>query len=81
MSLQLKGKSPARNDLCPYKLGLKFKFCHGDPSKQAICNRVVQETMLRLIFNERVKRGIICQHGIAKDEKCIDCEGPQEIKI
>lgn len=80
MTLQLKGKSPNRNDPCPCKSGLKFKFCHGDPTKQTVCNRVVQEVMLKLIFDERVKRGIICQHGIAKDDKCVDCSGPQEIE-
>lgn len=81
MGLQLKGKSPGRNDPCPCGSELKAKHCHLDLIKQTICNRVVQEVMLKLIFNERVKRGIICQHGIAKDEKCVDCSGPQEINL
>lgn len=81
MTLQLKGKSPGRNDPCPCESGLKYKFCHGDPAKQAICNRVVQEAMLRLIFDERVKQKIICKHGVATGETCIECESPQEIEI
>lgn len=81
MGLQLKGKKPERNLPCPCGSGLKAKHCHLDSAKQTICNRVVQEVMLKLIFDERVKRGIICCHGVAKDEKCIDCSGPQEINL
>jgi len=81
MPLQLKGKSPGRNDSCPCESGLKFKNCHGDPAKQVICNRLVQERMLALIFQERIKQGIICQHGIAKEDKCFDCNEPQEINL
>jgi hypothetical protein len=81
MSLQLKGKSPGRNDQCPCESGLKFKNCHGDPTKQSICNRLVQEAMLTLIFNERIRQGIICEHGVAKEDKCIDCESVQELNL
>lgn len=80
MALQIKdNRSPGRNDPCPCASGLKFKFCHGDESKKAVCNRVVQEVMLGLIFEERVKQGIICKHGILAENKCIDCEGVQEL--
>ena len=81
MPLQLKGKSPGRNDLCPCESGLKFKLCHGDTAKQVLCERVVQEAMLVLIFKERIKQDIICEHGVAKEDKCIDCLGPQEINL
>ncbi|MBE3140133.1 MAG: SEC-C domain-containing protein [Thermoplasmata archaeon] len=60
MALQLKGNSqPGRNDPCPCESGLKFKYCHGDEMKQAVCNRVANEKMVQLIFQEKFKRGMI----------------------
>lgn len=47
-----------RNESCPCGSGLKFKWCHGDPMKQDICNRVVNEKMVELILQEKRKRGI-----------------------
>jgi hypothetical protein len=39
--------------------GLKYKVCHGDPLKRAVCNRVANEKMVRLIYQEKIKRGLI----------------------
>ena len=63
-----------RNDLCPCKSGLKFKHCHGDSTKRMICERVMAEAMIRLIIQEQIKKGLICEHGIKKDEHCKDCK-------
>ena len=60
MGIQIKGnKSPPRNSPCPCGSGLKFKYCHGDPLKQAVCNRVANEKMVELIRQEQKKRGVI----------------------
>jgi hypothetical protein len=62
-----------RNQPCPCKSGLKFKHCHGDPGKRAVCERVMAETMVRLIIQEKVKKGMICVHGTPKNDHCKDC--------
>lgn len=57
MGLLIKGgKSPPRNEPCPCGSGLKFKHCHGDPLKQAICNRAANEKMVELIREEQKKK-------------------------
>lgn len=82
MTVQLKRKNqPGRNDPCPCQSGLKFKHCHGDPFKQEICNRVANEKMVELILQEKIRKGLICKHGVPKGKKCIDCEGIQELNI
>ena len=48
----------SQNELCPCGSGLKFKFCHNDPTKQMICTRVANETMVKLIRQEQKKRGL-----------------------
>ena len=66
-----------RNELCPCGSGLKGKFCHGDPIKLQLCNRVAQMYMMRLIQEERKKRGLDpymytcnnCGQGTDKPEK------------
>ncbi|MCK4814544.1 SEC-C domain-containing protein [bacterium] len=59
MALKLKGnKEPDRNEPCPCKSGLKFKYCHGDKLKQAVCNRVANEKMVQLIREEQRRKGI-----------------------
>ena len=71
LTVRPKGTEPGRNDPCPCKSGLKFKHCHGDKLKQAICNRLVNEKMVELITMEKKKRGLIsynyecgnCGHG------------------
>ena len=60
MAITIKGgQEPDRNAPCPCRSGLKFKICHGDPQKRAVCEAVVRETMLRLIEQEKIKRGLI----------------------
>lgn len=59
MGIKFKGPIPGRNDLCPCKSGLKFKYCHGDPGKMAACDRVAFEHMSLLIIREQHKRKII----------------------
>jgi DNA-directed RNA polymerase subunit RPC12/RpoP len=48
-----------RNEPCPCESGLKFKYCHGDPLKVAVCNRVANEKMVELIYQEKIKKGLI----------------------
>ena len=74
MPLHFKGIEPGRNEPCPCTSGLKFKHCHGDPLKTAVCQRVVDETMVRLITNEKFKKGMICCHGIDIDKHCKECK-------
>lgn len=59
-----------RNDPCPCESGLKYKKCHGDPGKIAICNAIVREKMLELIRVEQRKKIIRLQQA-----ECIACEG------
>jgi len=69
MGVQIKGgKSPPRNSPCPCGSNLKFKHCHGDVLKQAVCNRVANEKMVQLIREEQKKRGLI-----PRNYKCNDC--------
>ncbi len=48
-----------RNELCGCGSGLKFKYCHGDAGKAAVCEHYLNEIMLRLIMKEKYKRGMI----------------------
>lgn len=61
MAIQLKNNvnEPGRNDLCICGSGLKFKLCHGDPLKKAVCNRIVDEKMMELIMVEKHLRGLL----------------------
>ncbi len=69
MGVQIKGgKSPPRNSPCPCQSGLKFKHCHGDGLKQAVCNRVANEKMVQLIREEQKRRGLV-----PRDWKCNNC--------
>ena len=76
MGIQLKNEQEkiGRNDPCSCGSGLKFKHCHGDPGKRKVCNRVANETMVRLIMAEQVKKGLRCKHGVVTGEHCKDCE-------
>ena len=75
MGVQLSGgEQPNRNDPCPCKSGLKFKYCHGDPVKRMICTRIANEHMANLIRQEQKKCGLVpynftcngCGHGFDK---------------
>jgi len=82
MAITIKGgQKPRPNKPCPCGSGLKAKFCHSDRAKKAACEAVVREHMYHLTVAEKIKKGLICQHGISKDEKCIDCNGPQELEL
>ena len=62
MALQLKKNNrPGRNDECPCGSRLKFKICHGDQQKTAVCNRVANEKMAQLIKVEQIKKIIEMQ--------------------
>jgi len=58
MAIKSKISDKDRNLLCPCGSGLKAKHCHADPIKLQLCNRVAQMYMVRLIQEERKKRGI-----------------------
>lgn len=68
-----------RNEQCPCTSGLKFKFCHGDSMKLAICNQAAKEKMVELITEERKKRGVVkyaytcenCKKGTDTPDKSI----------
>jgi hypothetical protein len=47
-----------RNELCPCGSELKQKHCHGDSHKLMLCNKVAQLYMLKLVREERKKRGL-----------------------
>lgn len=81
MTQQLTGNTPGRNDPCPCGSGLKHKKCHGDPVKIDMVNHAANVAMNHLIQCERVKKGLICKHGVAKSEKCVDCSGAVELDI
>lgn len=66
-------KKPGRNELCPCKSGLKYKFCHGDELKIQLVNKAANVAMNHLIHGERIRKGIICKHGTLKTEHCKDC--------
>lgn len=75
MVVQLKRENkPGRNEPCPCQSGLKYKDCHGDLIKQETCNQIVNEVMLDLIYGEKVKKGLICRHGVLKGKHCNDCK-------
>lgn len=77
MGVQIKGgKSPPRNSFCPCGSGLKFKWCHGDGLKKAVCNRVANEKMVQLIREEQKKRGLV-----SRDWKCYDCEHTFDVPL
>lgn len=62
MTLQLKSDgrfAPGRNDPCPCESGLKYKHCHGDQLKIAVCNRVANEKMCQLIMDEKRRKGLL----------------------
>lgn len=72
---QLKAKGKVgRNEPCPCESGLKFKRCHGDEGKRAVCEAVMRETMVRLIIEEQLKKGLICIHGTKKGDHCKECK-------
>jgi len=71
MGIQLvRSDKPGRNDFCPCGSKLKFKKCHGDPLKIAVCNRVANEKMVGLIRAEQFKKIIRMQQ-----EACEVCDG------
>ena len=63
-----------RNELCYCGSGLKYKYCHGDVIKQEECKYVMKHRMAELIVEEKLKRGLICEHGVAKGENCTKCK-------
>jgi len=72
--IRYNGPPAGRNDPCTCGSGLKFKHCHGDHLKAAVCNRVMMEKMVELIIVEKIKKGLICRHGTPKGEHCKDCK-------
>ena len=74
-------KKPKRGDPCPCGSTLKFRHCHGDGEKQRLCNEMVRQYMLSLIAREMIKQNIMCEHGVKTGSKCVDCSGPQELKL
>lgn len=66
-------KDPGRNTLCPCGSKLKYKYCHGDGSKRAVCNRVANEKMVQLIEQEQIRKGLRCRHGVVNTEHCKEC--------
>lgn len=67
-------KKIGRNEPCPCKSGLKYKFCHGDPTKIEVVEHASDVIMTNMIQQECIKKGLICKHGVAKGEHCKDCK-------
>ncbi len=63
-----------RNEPCPCKQGLKYKNCHGDPVKIEECNYAAKLRMAELIVETKLKKGMICEHGVTTGEHCVDCK-------
>ncbi len=72
-----------RNDPCPCGSTLKFKRCHGDELKRAVCDRVANEKMVQLIRVEQRKKIITLQQkdcdvcggkGGHDGLKCLACQ-------
>lgn len=80
MTQQITGREPGRNEPCPCRSGLKYKKCHGDPVKIDMVNHAANVAMNHLIQCERIKKGLICKHGIETGEKCVDCSGAVELE-
>lgn len=59
MAIKSKLDNATRNQPCPCGSELKQKYCHDDPKKLQICNQVAQLYMIKLIGEERKKRGIV----------------------
>lgn len=53
------GQRPQRNEPCPCKSGLKYKFCHGDPTKNAKVRDMANKYMAHLIVEDKIARGMI----------------------
>lgn len=58
MTIKSKLSDKDRNQPCPCGSELKQKNCHNDLVKLQLCNKVAQMYMMRLIQEERKKRGI-----------------------
>lgn len=67
-------KQQGRNEPCGCGSGLKAKHCHLDPLKRAVCERVMAEKMVELILREKIKKGLICHHGVETGKECKDCK-------
>ena len=68
MGVQISGGRPSNpNGLCPCGSGLKFKYCHGDPVKQALCSQIANEYMAGFIWQEQKKRGLVPYDYICND--------------
>ena len=63
-----------RNELCYCGQGLKVKHCHGDSVKIAECNHAAKLRMAELIVEEKLKKGLICKHGVTTGEHCKQCK-------
>lgn len=68
------GQKPKRNEPCPCGNGLKYKHCHGDYVKIAQCEAAYKARMKELIWDELIKKGLMCVHGVKKNEHCKDCK-------
>lgn len=80
MTQQLTDNTPGRNELCSCGSELKYKHCHGDVAKIEMVNHAAAVAMNHLIQCERVKKRLICKHGIKTGEKCVDCSGAVELE-
>ena len=63
-----------RNEPCPCKQGLKFKHCHGNMVKLEECKQVARQRMAELIVEEKLKKGLICKHGVTTGDNCKGCK-------
>lgn len=75
MGIQIKdSQKPGRNELCPCGSGLKYKYCHGDQIKVVLCNQAANEKMAELIYEGKIRKGLLCKHGVPINEHCPSCK-------
>ena len=58
MAIKAELSDKTRNQPCKCGSELKAKFCHLDPKKLQACNQIAQMYMIKLIIEERKKRGL-----------------------
>jgi len=87
MTLTIKGgRDPGKNKPCPCGSELKFKHCHGDPTKRRVCEAVMEETMIRLIMQTKFNKGMITEEELRstidppKQDPVIENVGVEELQ-
>lgn len=68
-----------RNEPCPCKSGLKYKYCHGDVAKLEACKEVMNRHMADLIIEEKIKRGLLSPEDVVEMNESEETTGQPRI--